>query len=335
MRWHCQCGAALIFISRRCPHCRRPAAYIPELDFMRTLSPGEPHCANRMHGCNWTAEQPNTLCFSCRLTRVIPPQDTPENRSARRRFDRAKRHLTASLIRLKLLPRYARGPHGNLEINLLQDRRDNAAVAEEFVYTGHLNGIISINAREANPLIVETTRLQMNEKYRTLLGSLRHETGHYFWQVLVAADDSRLRQFRELFGDERADYQEAMQKYYSEKPGEHPSYVSEYARMHPHEDWAETWAHYMHMENAIAAAAGAGMIFARGGDDFSGLLPRWRQVAEIANALSTALGHRPSYPFYSTHETMPKLHFIHDLLLEEKNTANQNTPPEPDFTGAL
>lgn len=321
-QWHCTCGAALAFISRRCPQCRRHVGYVPKLDIVRILHPEDKRCANQKLGCNWLVQQQNAQCFSCELTRIIPPQDNPENRAARRRFERAKRHLTASLMRLKLLPRYVRAPNGNrLEINLLQDKRDNADVAEEVVYTGHLNGVISINARETNPLQVEHTRLQMNEKYRTLLGSLRHETGHYFWPALVEPNDLRLRQFRALFGDERADYGEAMEKYYARKPGEHPNYVSEYARMHPHEDWAETWAHYLHMESVIAVAVRAGMIFADANGDFSNLLKRWQQVAEIANALSTALGHRPSYPFFAAKKTAPKLHFIHNILHEEKNAA--------------
>lgn len=286
---------------------------------MRPLATSDFPCANRAAGCNWLAEEAGGQCFSCSLTRVIPPQDRREGSLARSRFEKAKRHLTSSLLRLRLLPRYLRTPQGyRLEINLLQDKRDNDSVSEEFVTTGHLNGVISINAREADSLHVESTRLQFNEKYRTLLGNLRHESGHYFWLALVSENNLRLERWREVFGDERADYQEALDAYYARKPGDHPAFVSEYARMHPHEDWAETWAHYLHMESAVAVAARAGMAFSHEGESFPDLLPRWRQVSEIANALSTALGHRPSYPFAVTEQVIPKLEHVHDLLADER-----------------
>ena len=324
LKWLCLCGAPLNdFIVRRCPACRRATAYDPQQHALRAVAPQDFVCANRRRRCNWLAESRGGFCFSCRLTKTIPPQNTAAGRAALRRFDRAKRQLVASLLRQQLLPRHLYLSRGRrLEINLLQDKRDNAEVSDDFVTTGHFNGVISINAREADPLRVEETRQQFREKYRTLLGSLRHESGHYFWLALVAENPERLLRFRALFGDERADYQQALQAYYAGKPGESRDYVSEYARMHPHEDWAETWAHYLHMEGAVAVATRAGMRFADDGASFRSLLPRWRQVSDIANALSTALGHRPSYPFAATDEVAPKLEFVHNTIAEERAAAN-------------
>ena len=325
MLWQCVCGHPLEFPWKRCLFCRRRVAYSPQHDNMVTapFADGNVYCANAKSHCNWLVATPSQWCLSCSLTRIIPLQSIPANRRAWRVFERAKRHLVASLLRLHLLPHYCRTIQGHrLEINLLQDQRDNENVAEEFVYTGHFNGIISINAREADVLQVESTRIQFKEKYRTLLGHLCHETGHYFWLALVAPQAARLDGFRALFGDERTDYQKALNDYYNKTPEENPAYVSVYAQMHPYEDWAETWAHYMHMNSTVAVAKRVGMLFADDADGFDTLLPHWRQLAAVVNAMAMALGHRPFYPFIVTPAVADKLRFIHQIIMEEGKTLN-------------
>ena len=61
-----------------------------------------------------------------------------------------------------------------------------------------------------------------------------------------------------MFGDERADYAQAIDAYYA--AGGAPAnwqadHVSGYATSHPWEDWAETWAHYLHMVDLLETAA--------------------------------------------------------------------------------
>ena len=36
-------------------------------------------------------------------------------------------------------------------------------------------------------------------------------------------------------------------------------FISSYATAHPWEDWAETWAHYLHMTDALETAAAVGV----------------------------------------------------------------------------
>ena len=63
----------------------------------------------------------------------------------------------------------------------------------------------------------EKIRHDLHEPYRTLLGHFRHEVGHYYWDRLVR-DSGWLQPFRELFGDERADYAAALKLNYENGP---------------------------------------------------------------------------------------------------------------------
>jgi hypothetical protein len=89
-----------------------------------------------------------------------------------------------------------------------------------------------------------------------LLGHFRHEVGHYFWDRLVATDPHQLEEFRVLFGDDRQDYGEALKRHYDEGAPANwqDTYISMYATMHPWEDFAETWAHYLHIVDTLETA---------------------------------------------------------------------------------
>ena len=90
-----------------------------------------------------------------------------------------------------------------------------------------------------------------------MLGHLRHEIGHYY-QPLLVTDWERCR---ELFGDDREDYGAAMERHYaSGPPADWPErFVSAYATMHPWEDWAETFAHYLHIRDVLQTAVAYGV----------------------------------------------------------------------------
>ena len=101
----------------------------------------------------------------------------------------------------------------------------------------------------------------LHEPYRTLLGHMRHESGHYYWDRLIA-ERTGVDEFRALFGDERADYARgAAARTTSRAPPAdwQERFVSAYASAHPWEDWAETWAHYLHMVDTLETAAACGV----------------------------------------------------------------------------
>ena len=127
--------------------------------------------------------------------------------------------------------------------------------------TGHLNGVVTINVSEADDAERERRRAGLAEPYRTLLGHMRHEVGHYYWKRLVTGDADRLARFRELFGDDRDDYAAALTRHYQSGPPQdwQDRFVSAYASAHAWEDWAETWAHYLHMTDTIEIAATCGV----------------------------------------------------------------------------
>jgi hypothetical protein len=84
--------------------------------------------------------------------------------------------------------------------------------------SGHGEGIVTINIAEGDDAMREKARTAMGEPYRTLLGHFRHEIGHYYWDMLVRDGGGRLDQFRYGFGDERCDYQQALQSHYHNRP---------------------------------------------------------------------------------------------------------------------
>lgn len=133
--------------------------------------------------------------------------------------------------------------------------------AERRVHTGHENGLITLNVAEADHSAREEMREEMGETYRTLLGHFRHEIGHFYWDRLVARS-AWLDRFRQLFGDERQDYAQALARHYAEgAPADwQQRFVSAYASVHPWEDWAESWAHYLHMMDTLETASDFGFV---------------------------------------------------------------------------
>ena len=123
--------------------------------------------------------------------------------------------------------------------------------------TGHADGVITLDLAESDDVHRERRRAELGEPYRTLLGHFRHEIGHYYWPILVERAGA-LERCRALFGDERADYGEALERHYADGPPADwaERHVSAYATMHPWEDWAETFAHYLHIRDTLQTAGG-------------------------------------------------------------------------------
>jgi hypothetical protein len=200
----------------------------------------------------------------------------------------------------------------------------------EPVLTGHNDGVITLNVAEADDSERERRRTQLHEPYRTLLGHFRHEIGHYYWDRLVA-DSGDLNGFRNLFGDERQDYGEALKRHYSNgAPADwQQRFVSTYASSHPWEDWAETWAHYLHMTDSLETAAVCGLSLKprrsdepslktanmnAPGDSFAKMVDAWFPLTYVLNNLNRGLGLADGYPFVLSTPALEKLRFVHGVV---------------------
>ena len=317
----CRCGRPVYFDNHACGSCGRQVAFDPATLRMEAeveRGAGLAFCANREAAsrCNWLADAGGELCLSCRTSEIIPTLSKLENQHRWRKLELAKRRLLYDVLRLGL-PVDA----NRLRFVFKEDRRTNPAVHEEFVNIGHAEGVITINAAEADEVYREEMRVLMNEPNRTLLGHFRHEAGHYYYDVILDGDQKRAA--REFFGDERTAYDAALQGYYRDgpRPGWEQVFISAYASAHPAEDWAETWAHYLHILAVLEAATAQGLLDDQAGGDwqveFVGLM--------IAiNEVMRSLGLDDAYPFIITDTTAAKIRFIHEAV--QRFTSRRDGP---------
>lgn len=349
--FHCaHCQQLVFFENTQCVHCDHVLAYFPDLEVIGSLDPvGEnlwqsplPQakellyrlCDNysKENVCNWAlpADAPDPLCQSCRLTQVIPDLSQPGSKEAWYKLEVAKRRLVYSLLRLRCpVQSKIDDPEHGLAYQFLADLDAPGASP---VLTGHANGVITVNVAEADDAERERQRLQLHEPYRTLLGHFRHEVGHYYWDLLIK-DSPRLETFRALFGDERHDYAQALQDHYNQGPPQdwQQQFVSAYASAHPWEDWAETWAHYLHMTDTLETAAACGLsLRPRRSDEptlmtaptpdslslrpFDQLIEDWFPLTYVLNNLNRGLGLPDGYPFVLSTPAIDKLRFVHDTI---------------------
>lgn len=347
--FHCDhCQQLVFFENIQCLSCYHPLAYLPDLGVVGSLDPAggviwqspiaratEQRyrlCENyaRENICNWAVlvEDCNPLCRSCRLTRVIPDLSQPGHKEAWYRLEVAKRRLVYSLLSLGLpLENRVDNPMYGLAFEFLADS-DASRVAP--LLTGHIEGVITINVAEADDAQREKRRLQMHEPYRTLLGHFRHEIGHYYWDRLIKGS-ARIYGFRNLFGDERENYHEALKRHYEQRVPEdwQQRFVSSYASAHAWEDWAETWAHYLHMTDALETAAACGLALRPHRPDepslkadapssprapFDRMINDWLPLTYVLNNLNRGLGLPDSYPFVLSTPVIDKLRFVHETV---------------------
>jgi hypothetical protein len=359
--FHCnRCQQLVFFENVQCVGCQRPLAYLPSLGAIQSLEPvgdgvwisSEPGadaskyrlCANYTNEniCNWAIpdDDPHALCPSCRLTRVIPDLVIPGNKEAWYRLEVAKRRLVYTLLYLGLAaPNREDDPVHGLAFEFRADDADPSGPGENPppVLTGHDRGVITINIAEADDAEREKRRLQLHEPYRTLLGHFRHEVGHYFWDRLVNNDD-RLGSFRALFGDDSVDYAQSLQDYYQRGAPANwrDEFISAYAAAHPWEDWAETWAHYLHMVDALETAAACGLSLQPFRKDepsleidaaapqqvhspFEKMIDDWFSLTYVLNNLNRGLGLPDGYPFVLSSRAIDKLRFVHEVVNVDKS----------------
>ena len=349
------CGHALFFENVQCLQCGSVLAFLPDrlslsaIEFVPSSSPiglwrrkrpehGFPeqqqyrHCQNRIahRSCNFAvaADDPNGLCVSCRQTRVLPDLSYPVNVQRWCGIEAAKRRLFYTLAKLGLV---------------CSDHVDGIAHGPAFefladlpgldVVTGHFEGVITLNVAEADDEERVRRRVALREPYRTLLGHLRHESGHFYWDRLIR-DGGQTQAYRQVFGNESADYEAALAAHYGS--GGSPAnwqakHVSAYATAHPWEDWAETWAHYLHMVDLLetaasyntrlsvlssdnAAADAVDDPFDNRAGGFDRLVAQWVPVTLLLNSLNRSLGQDDAYPFALTAGALNKLRYVHDVI---------------------
>jgi len=283
--------------------------------------------------CNWMvrADSPDAFCAACALNRTIPDLQDPANRSLWAKMEVAKRRLVYTLMRLglPLLPKSVDQPQG-LAFDFLGNPAPDFGEGKR-IKTGHQDGIITINLAEADDAVREKMRLDLREVYRTLLGHFRHESGHYFWYLVVRSHPD-IGRFRKFFGDEREDYGKALKRYYRQgpPPGWEDNFVTSYASAHPWEDWAETWAHYLHIMDTVETAAAQGVELRVHGEDrvrrlhnpfgrnFSDILRDWHALRIVLNSLNRSMGLVDAYPFVISAAVAGKLGFIHEWIPSTK-----------------
>jgi hypothetical protein len=304
----------VFFENTACLRCGSALGFDSGARELVTLSTGAACCANlEAAGCNWLIARAGELCASCRLTRTRPADDDPEALEQFRVAEAAKRWLLFELFELALPVESWREREGGLAFELLSSERAP-------VTTGHADGVITLDVAESDDAHREALREKLGEPYRTVLGHFRHEVGHYYWPLLVPEGSARER-CRELFGDEREDYGAALERHYENGPPADWSkrFVSAYATMHPWEDWAETFAHYLHIWDTLQTAGAYGVRVGTEqpgpqADDFRNLLEDWLPLTVALNALSRSMGRDDLYPFVLAAPVVDKLAFVHEQV---------------------
>jgi hypothetical protein len=352
----CICGQITFFENVACVACGRELGFLPDAPGLSSLEPagdglfakagdqGQKNlyrkCRNYANEsvCNWmivateaVAENAEPFCLSCRLNQTIPDLTIKENHALWARMEAAKHRLVYSLLNLKLpIASKMEDPKQGLAFAFLSDTvKPDGSISK--VLTGHDNGLVTLNVAEADDAAREKMRLAMKEPYRTLLGHFRHEIGHYYWDRLVRATEL-LKPCRELFGDEQASYAEALGQYYSAGAPANwqDHYISAYATSHPWEDWAETWAHFMHIQDALEVASDFGLAgktiridpkisagkpwLSSRQSTFEEIVGAWSELAIALNSMNRSMGLQDIYPFVLSPAVIHKLHFIFDVI---------------------
>jgi hypothetical protein len=372
----CQhCAQIIYFENIRCEGCARRLGYIPEAATLASLDPHDPDpydndgqwqsaaapgqsyrfCANAEYdACNWLvpADTRDRFCVACSHNRTVPDLSDSENRLRWQKLERAKHHLFYTLLRLNLpLATRAQDQTEGLAFDFLNEDASPGAK----ILTGHDSGLITLNLAEADDATRETLRQQMGEPYRTLLGHFRHESGHYFWDRLVH-DEGRLDAFRDLFGDERADYAQALQSHYAAgpAPGWQDNFVSAYASAHPWEDFAETWAHYFHIVDTLEMGCAFGLHVHPDIDQsathhvdleldphsdvgIQRLIAAWLPLSFAVNSINRCMGQPDLYPFVLSPAVVAKLGFIDELIHTRRQppVGTAATAPAPSEAEAI
>ena len=331
------CGQAVAFEAQQCPTCAVTVGYHQPSRQMvaipsQTITVNErgwARCAHWERGCNWlTADDSESgRCYADSFVREGPAPDDTEAMSELDSTLKALRRLIFELMDLGLpIHPYYADPRG-LSFDLLSSKTLGRPVM-----TGHSNGVITIDLAESLELYRERLRIKLHEPYRTMLGHFRHEVGHYY-EMLLVQNTPLIDDARALFGDDRQDYQAALQRHYDgEAPANWPDdFISEYATAHPWEDFAETWAHYLHITGTLATIADSGLVveadrvkwdLSRDIDaresyadcTIEDIMADWLVLSGVLNRVNNSMGRDDLYPFSIHPHVVAKLGFIHRVV---------------------
>jgi len=340
-RFQCSCGQAVYFESHRCIACNAVLGFDSESLEMLSLTQDGIYlrdasgrqflaCTNGIeYGvCNWLrpSDELHPLCLGCRFNRTIPDLSKPVNLVRWGKFEASKKRLLYTILRLGLpLSNGFDDPRNGLLFDFIEDSRsDPYRFPETFSTTGYLGGVVTVNALEADDAAREAMRVEMGESYRTVLGHLRHESGHYYWS-LFDAGPKEIGVFKALFGDLFEDYASALQRYYEEGPQEDWAgrYISAYASAHPNEDWAESWGHYLHIYDVLETAAAQGVMAEQSAKfDIRESISTWSRLSITLNELNRSIGLGDAYPFVVTATVAEKLVYV-DKVIRRLRTLQQ------------
>ena len=294
------------------------------------------------------------LCFACRFNETVPDLSVVEHIPLWKKMEVAKRRALYALKALSLpLRNLSQDPENGLSFDFTTDRDVNDHFVSklddtESVFTGHDCGHITINLAEADEVARSQTKHAMGEHYRTLLGHFRHELGHYYFDQLMTGSEDKHALAKQYFGDDELDYQAALKKHYKNGAPDNwgAEFVSEYATMHPYEDWAETWAHYMHIMDTLETAKNfsitgtltstvtgdatdsdgtnelnlpQGSQFFYSQTSITTILDAWMEFSVILNSLNRSMGMNDAYPFVLSQTVRTKLSFIHHAIHDRLN----------------
>ena len=320
----CECGAPVSFDDEHCASCGSRIGFSPYEMKFRIISEDSveqyPLCKNATNYgvCNWIAS-PHAregLCLGCQFNRFIPNLGKTENLARWKVLERAKKRLLFSLLRLGITikPGHELRDTGLL-FDFLEDQSYITPHELSSITTGYLNGVITINVLEAEPVSRVEQKVAANESYRTVLGHMRHESGHYLWSLLKNRSNLS-EKFRNLFGEENANYSEALETFYQEGAQTNwpENFITHYASSHPLEDWAETWGHYLHITDGIETAKHFGLINEDPlTENFESKIESWKDITIKLNEMNRSMGKEDLYPFTINDVTRQKLLFADEV----------------------
>ncbi len=358
--FNCVCGELIFFENVSCVVCGRELGFLPDVLILSSLEPagegafkasgagsGAPlyrKCQNyaKESVCNWmipirtqsagnSPPKEEPFCVSCRLNQTIPDLSRERNRWLWHRMETAKRRLVYSLLNFKLpVANKIDDPQQGLAFAFLEDQTNSDGSLTR-VLTGHADGLITLNIAEADDSVREKVRNEMGEPLRTLLGHFRHEIGHYYWDRLVRGSSS-IDGYRSIFGNEEDNYDEALKRYYATGAPDRwqDNSISAYATAHPWEDWAETWAHFMHIQDTLEVANDFGLVgksvrldpknagrkswLSSGQLTFESIIGAWSELSIALNSINRAMGLSDTYPFVLSPPVVKKLRFVFEVI---------------------
>lgn len=310
------CSATLFFDSLVCGTCETEVGYAPA---STSIVPSNHPCANRPTiACNWQVETPQTAhCASCALTTIVPDIAASNNIELWSKSELAKRWVLANLSEWHWFDANDLGPKP--EFHLLAELTQ---LGRNRITMGHDDGLVTINVAEADSVVQTARREQFNEPYRTMVGHFRHELAHYMFFKRFSPQPGFLDEFHALMGDETIDYGEAMSHYYANgcAPDWQQAYVSQYAASHPHEDFAETFAHLLHLTDIADTFISVGFssidIAEKNFEPYqtrnaAQLLSFAAELTIGLNQLNRSMGLDDIYPFVLTPLVRSKIEFVH------------------------